>query len=308
MKIPTAVVGLGKIGLTYDIDELGQVKANQVMTHCRSIYISDFFQLEYLIDPNPDAVQRAVALYGGNGYQSLADALNEESPKLLILSVPTDLHLDTLLFISEKWQPSIYLIEKPFGKNSEEARKMARVLQNQNTKVFVNYMRRYLPNFASLKSSALFKNRGELQSVKIDGYGTLRNIFSHFFDLLLFLETSRSLGLSKKEPILSELGSLIFRDPLTGVHYELNGVGESLRNCEMTIAYDYMTIHVTSNGRCIEVRDLHQNSLEHFDIEETSFKSYQSAVLKEIGMDYGSVEPTSCVEDAILIHEFIESI
>lgn len=308
MRIPTAVVGLGKIGLTYDLDELGQLKANQTMTHCRSIYNSNFFQLEYLIDPNPDAVQTAVGLYGCAGYQSLADALNKESPKLVILSVPTDLHLETLELIAEKWQPSIYLIEKPFGKNLQEASQMAEVLQKQNTKVFVNYMRRYLPNFVSLKSTPLFQGRGALQSVKINGYGTLGNIFSHFFDLLLFLETSRSLGITKKQTSLSDLGGLMFRDPLTGVQYELNGVGKAPRDCEMTIAYESMTVYVTSNGRCIEVRDLHENFLQHFDLEETSFKSYQSAVLNEIARGYSSVRLNSCVDDAILVHQFIESI
>lgn len=306
MRIPTAVVGLGKVGLTYDLNELGQLKANQTMTHCRSIYNSNFFQLEYLIDPNWDAVQTAVGLYGGAGYQSLADALKEESPELVILSVPTDLHFETLQLIAEKWQPSIYLIEKPFGRNSQEASQMAGALQN--TKVFVNYMRRYLPNFISLKSTAFFQGRGALQSVKINGYGTLENIFSHFFDLLLFLETSSSLGITKKQTSLSDLGSLIFRDPLTGVKYELNGVGKAPRDCEMTIAYESMTVYVTSSGRCIEVRDSHENFLQHFDLEETSFKSYQSAVLKEIAMEYSSVRLTSCVDDAILVHQFIESI
>ncbi len=308
MRIPAAVVGLGKIGLTYDLDEQGQLKANQTMTHCRSIYNSNFFQLEYLIDPNPEAVQTAVGLYGGAGYQSLADALNEESPKLVVLSVPTDLHLETLQLITERWQPSLYLIEKPFGKNSQEASQMARALQKQNTNVFVNYMRRYLPNFVSLKSAALFKDRGALQSVKINGYGTLGNIFSHFFDLLLFLETSCSLGITKKKTSVLDLGSLIFTDPLTGVKYELNGVGQAPRNCEMTIAYESMTVYVTSNGRCIEVRDFQENFLQQFDLNETGFKSYQSAVLKEIAMNYSSVGLTSCVDDAILVHQFIESI
>jgi hypothetical protein len=308
LKIPAAVIGLGKIGLTYDLDETRQLKANQVMTHCRSVSNSDLFKLEYSIDLNPEAVQTAVSLYGGSGYQSLGEALSQESPQLIILSVPTEFHLATLLCIAKVWQPSVYLIEKPFGKNSQEARQMANLIEAQNVNVYVNYMRRYLPNFLLLKSATSFKERGQLKSVRINGYGSLRNIFSHFLDIILFLESSSILGITKKQEIVSSFGFIGFKDPITGIQFELNGVGNSLRDCEMNLTYEYVRINVSSNGRCIGIYNPNGNLLQVFDLKESEFNSYQSNVLKEIAHNYNSDNHTTCAEDAILIHRFIESI
>ena len=297
MKISTAIVGLGKIGLAYDLDDLGVVKPNQVMTHCRSVSESDFFKISYLIDPQIESIQIAVHQYGGVGFQSFIEVEAQDSPQLLILSVPTSLHLETLLDVSEKWKPNAYLIEKPFGSSSSEARQMRDVLKLQGAKVYVNYFRRYLPNFVSLKSSPIFHSRGKLNSVVINGYGTLENIFSHFLDLLIFLESPTILGLSKKVKNSSDIESLKFEDAASGVVFELNGVGWGIRECEMTLVYDCLKIHDTKDG-----------STELFNVSASVFNSYQAFVLKRIEDEFSLSQKNSSVEDAIRIHEFLESI
>lgn len=308
MKISTAIVGLGKIGLTYDLDEFGVAKPNQVMTHCRSVSESDFFKMSCLIDPQFDSVRLAVHQYGGVGFHSLVEAEAQDSPQLLILSVPTFCHLETLLDITEKWKPTAYLIEKPFGSSSSEARQMRDILKLQGAKVYVNYFRRYLPNFISLKSSAMFRNRGRLKSVAINGYGTLENIFSHFLDLLIFLESPSILGLSKKSKYSSDMENLRFDDDASGVHFELNGVGHGIRECNMTLAYDFVVIEMTLSGCCLKIHDLKEGSTELFNLGTSVFNSYQAFVLKRIEDEFSLVQKDSPMEDAIRIHEFLESI
>lgn len=308
MKIPTAIIGLGNIGLTYDLNGLGQIKPNQVMTHCQSVSRSDFFAVKYLIDTSDAVTQMAVHLYGGVGIQSLTKETNGESPKFVIISVPTSLHLETLLKVINRWNPCIYLIEKPFGINSKEALKMAALLQSQDARVYINYVRRYLPNFLALKSSSVFQDRGRLNFVRITGYGTLENVFSHFFDLLLYLEGSTSLGVSKKITTASGFGMLKFKDDSSGVQFELKGIGQSIRECEMTLVFDSISINITSNGRCIQVNGLQGNPLVDFNLDQSEFDSYQAIVLKKIQADYHLNQKNSCVEDAVLIHKFIESI
>lgn len=308
MKISTAIIGLGKIGLTYDFDELGAAKPNQVMTHCRSVSASDFFKVSYLIDSQVSAVQMAVHQYGGVGFQSVAEAEGRDSPQLVIVSVPTTLHLETLSNVAEKWSPSIFLIEKPFGGSSHDAMKMKEILQLQNAKVYINYFRRYLPNFISLKSSPLFLNRGRLHSVVINGYGTLENIFSHFLDLLMYIESSSILGLSKKLTNSSGIGNLSFKDATSGILYELNGVGKGIRECEMTLVYDSVVIEMTSDGHCLEIRSLQGRSINVFNVDNSVFNSYQAIVLKRIADEFTLHEKNTSVEDAICIHGFIESI
>ena len=308
MKISTAIVGLGKIGLAYDLDDLGVAKPNQVMTHCRSVSESDFFKISYLIDPQIESLKMAIDRYGGVGFHSLVKADTQDSPQLLILSVPTSLHLETLLNVSKKWKPNTYLIEKPFGSSSSEARQMRDVLKIQDAKVYVNYFRRYLPNFVSLKSSPIFRSRGKLNSVVINGYGTLENIFSHFLDLLIFLESPTSLGLSKKIKYSSDLENLKFKDTDSGVVFELNGVGRGVCECEMTLVYDFTVIEMTSNGGCLKIHDTKDGSTELFSVSTSLFNSYQAFVLKRIEDEFSLDQKNSSMEDAIHIHEFLESI
>lgn len=308
MKISTAIIGLGKIGLTYDFDEFGIAIPNQIMTHSRSVSASEFFKISYLIDWKVDAIQMAVHQYGGVGFQSVTEAEGQDSPQLVIVSVPTSLHLETLFDITKKWSPSAYLIEKPFGSSSHEARQMGELLQLQGAKVYVNYFRRYLPNFISLKLSPLFHNRGRLHSVAINGYGTLENIFSHFLDLLIYIESSPILGLSKKSKYSAGIGNLTFKDSISGILFKLNGVGQGIRECEMTLVYDSMVIEMTSNGRCLEIRDAQGSSLDVFNVDNSVFDSYQAIVLKRIADEFRLSEKNTSVEDAIRIHEFIESI
>ena len=308
MKISTAIVGLGKIGLAYDLDDLGVAKPNQVMTHCRSVSESDFFKISYLIDPQIESIQIAVHQYGGVGFQSFIEVEAQDSPQLLILSVPTSLHLETLLDVSEKWKPNAYLIEKPFGSSSSEARQMRDILKLQGAKVYVNYFRRYLPNFVSLKSSPIFHSRGKLNSVVINGYGTLENIFSHFLDLLIFLESPAILGLSKKVKNSSDIENLKFEDAASGVVFELNGVGRGIRECEMMLVYDFTVIEMTSNGGCLKIHDTKDGSTELFNVSASVFNSYQAFVLKRIEDEFSLSQKNSSVEDAIRVHEFLESI
>ncbi len=308
MKISTAIIGLGKIGLTYDLDEFGVAIPNQVMTHCRSVSESNFFKISYLIDSQIEPVQVAVHQYGGAGFQSVVEAQGQDAPQLVIVSVPTSFHLKTLLEITEKWNPAAYLIEKPFGSSSNEARQMRDILELRDAKVYVNYLRRYLPNFISLRSSPLFHNRGRLKSVVINGYGTLENIFSHFLDLLIYIESSSILGLSKKSIYSSDNENLKFKDTVTGVLFELNGIGQGIRECEMTLVYNSVIIEMTSNGRCLEIRTTQGNTIDIFNVSKNAFDSYQAIVLKRIADEFTLSERNTSVTDAIRIHGFIESI
>ena len=308
MKVPTAILGLGKIGLTYDLDKMGKPIPNQIMTHCRSVSGSDYFAVSYLIDLQIDKVRLGVELYGGAGFQTVAEAEGPDLPQLVIVSVPTSIHSEILLEIAEKWKPTTYLIEKPFGGSSYEARQMESILNTQGANVYVNYLRRYLPNFNSLKLSRFFQNRGELYSVVINGYGTLGNIFSHFLDLLIFIESDLMLGSSTKSKFSSSTKNLRFLDSDSGILFEFNGVGEAMRECEMTLFYESLVIVIIANGRNLEIQDLKGSTIAAFNIDNSIFNSYQAIVLKRISDEFGLSKVNTSIAEAIRIHEFIESI
>ncbi len=308
LKRSTAIIGLGKIGLTYDLDEFGKAIPNQTMTHCRSVSSSQFFTLSYLIDSSNEANRLAVHHYGGIGFASISEAADQNSPELVIVSVPTTSQLKVVLDIINVWSPKLYLIEKPFGSSAIESRQMRDALERQGARVFVNYFRRYLPNFISLKSSSEFARRGSLRSVKIDAYGSVQNIFSHFFDLLIFFESALVLGVSKKNILVSALGTIIFTDPDSKISFELSGIGQDACDCSMILNYDFLVVKMFSNGRLLEIYDVDGNLTAQFKIENSVFNAYQKFVFNEIEDTFESIHSNSCVSDALRVHEFIESI
>ena len=307
MEISTAVIGLGKVGLTYDLDARGNLLPNQVMTHCRAISLSDFFQIRYLVDSNLLAIQTAVNHYGGLALNSI-QARDSIGPAFVVVSVPTSNHLQVIESIIETWNPGTYLIEKPFGRTLNESRKIQELLRNQDARVYINYFRRYLPNFTSLKTSSLFQSRGKLLNVTINGYGTLLNIFSHFLDLIIYFESSSILGTSAKTKFSVESGSIQFIDPTTEISFELNGVDQGYLECEMTLRYENLEIFMISNGKRLEIRSLDGHTLETFELDDTTFSSYQSFVLNHIEEEYSPSRKNTSMDDAIRIHEFLESI
>jgi hypothetical protein len=76
----------------------------------------------------------------------------------------------------------------------------------------------------------------------------------------------------------------------------------------MTLVYDSMVIEMTLSGRCIEIRDVHGSSIATFNADKSVFDSYQAFVLRRISEEFNLTKENSTIEDAIRIHEFIESI
>ena len=308
MKITTAIIGLGKIGLTYDFNQDEKDTEFSVRTHCRAVSESYFFEITTLIDLDSAALEFATRKYGGQGFKSLSEVKHQASPRLVIISLPTSEHLNTLLEISNFWHPDVYLIEKPFGASSSEARKMNEVLLKQNSKVYVNYIRRFLPNFKSLKSSKIFDGRGSLLSVKITGYGTLLNIFSHFLDLLIYLEDSSILGHSVKSTTRNQLDNCLTIETSKGKRFDFVGIGGKPRECEMLLSYEKILVSVLNNGKTVKVFDYNGTILDSFDVSSSIFNAYQAVVLNQIASEFEMKDRNQSTLDAINIHEFFESI
>lgn len=305
--ISTAIIGLGKVGLTYDLDSNGHLLPNQVMTHCRAISLSSFFEITCLVDSESRAIDTAMSHYEGSGFKSVQEVAPRQ-PELVIVSVPTSEQLQVIQAVTNSWDSTIFLIEKPFGNSLIESRKIRDLLLSRNAKVYVNYFRRYLPNFASLKTSSHFQGRGKLLKVTINAYGTLGNIFSHFLDLIIFLESSLILGKVEKTTFLDETDGTRFLDSTSGVQYILKGIGQTPNDCEVSLLYEHVVISIAANGRCVQINSLGGSSLAVFDIDLTTFYSYQSFVVKHIEEDFFLARNNTAMDDAIRIHEFIESV
>jgi hypothetical protein len=301
-----SIIGLGKIGVLYDLQN-NKLNKDQTFTHIGAITKSKYFRLGMLVEPNLETVLMMQKLFPNIRITSELVKGSCDKSDLVIISTPTYTHFKILYEVIDNFHPKVILIEKPFGSNYLESNQMLKVLKESGIKTYVNYFRRYLPHFNSLRSDRYFQSRGLLLKVKLTAYGSIANIFSHFFDLLAYLEGTHYLTNSKKDKLLKTTSSIQFIDTSVGVYYSLEGIGSSQINPYMKLEYENLTIIIHNNGRDICLLSSNNVILRNLNCPEEIFINYQLAVLNTIGLDWSGENNYEHVEQSVRIHSFIES-
>jgi len=307
-RVSLGIIGLGQIGLKYDLDKDNLWKKNQIMTHVGSANKSKLFGIKYLIDENENTLELAKQLFPKTKCLTLGDALQFQGPDMLVIAAPTSTHLSIVNEIEGSWNPKIFLLEKPMGANSNEADEIFKKLSVGAAFVIVNYFRRFLPHTRNLVENEIFIARGRLRKVSIHGYGTLNNIFSHFIDLIVFFEGSEILDLGRKD-ILEATGSTLFlKDLNTGIYYTFYGLGDLPRACEMRLEYDNLIIVMSENGRSFNLFGEGETLVHSEYLSQENFNRYQKYVYSFISKQLNHLPGHSNMLDSLKIHRFFESI
>lgn len=195
--ITVALVGLGRIGFQNDSLRHSPIP----LTHlaCLSEYKNVSVVLG--IDKDNSICRKFQEI---TGIETLSD-LDEikRAVDLLVISAPTESHLDLISSLSKRLSPRIVVCEKPLGINLRDAEEIVAISEKNNFQLFVPYTRRYLSQcklFANLITSKIY---GEICEVSVEyGQGLLIN-GSHFVNLADFLLT----GLGSEVANLSDTNS-----------------------------------------------------------------------------------------------------
>lgn len=148
MSIRALVVGLGQIGMGYDLHHDPNLF---VMTHARAFQVHPAFELAGGVDSDTKRISLFESQYSRPGYTNLAVALKERQPELVVIATPTELHIQTLYTILENHIPKAVLCEKPLAYNLEQATAMVDACESSGVKFYVNYMRRSDRGVAEVK-------------------------------------------------------------------------------------------------------------------------------------------------------------
>ena len=176
------IVGLGKIGMGYDL-ELDPAKA--VYSHSRALSLHPAFELFGAVDPSAAQRELFERHYGQPAYADIESALKAGTASIVIIALPTVKHSETLNTVLHS-KPKLILCEKPLAYDLVEARKMVVACENAGVKLFVNYMRKADMGAIEVKkrieSGAIAL---PIKGVAWYSKGFLHN-GSHFFNLLEF--------------------------------------------------------------------------------------------------------------------------
>ena len=175
------VVGLGQIGMGYDIDLDPE---QHIYSHARAFDRHPGFRLVGGVDPDPVARAAFSSTYGVAVYEIPETALVELAPDLVVIAVPTPLHGATLEAVLQTGSVKAVLCEKPLSYDLEESQRMIRACDEKGVRLLVNYMRRSDPAVIEIKRRLdVGEIQGPVKGVVWYGGGLIHN-GSHFFNLL----------------------------------------------------------------------------------------------------------------------------
>jgi len=172
-KINTILIGLGKIGLEYDLN------SKKFLTFSKVISSDKRFDLICAVDPNLSQQKKFRSKYRCDSFSNISLALKNYSPELAIISTPTNKHLISFEKIVNCNTLKYIIIEKPGTYNSKDLEKIIKICKKKKIKLFVNYNR----SFDEKGRKKILKLIGSKNLIVIIYNRGLFNNCSHFISL-----------------------------------------------------------------------------------------------------------------------------
>jgi hypothetical protein len=173
------VIGCGNIGSQYDFNN------EEIQTHAKAFSQNPSIQLT-VFDINKELEKRVCQKYMCQFVSDLsANTLKEFD--IVSICTPTQTHFEILKTAINANVKTI-ICEKPISSDFDEMEKIKEIYENGNSKILVNYIRRFQPAFAELKDylqNSLLIN--DLVNINIKYQRGFINNCSHAFDLIEFL-------------------------------------------------------------------------------------------------------------------------
>jgi predicted dehydrogenase len=186
MKFSVVIIGLGNIGMLYDIN---LPKKKNILTHCNAFAQHPDFELIGGVETNSELRSSFEAEYQLPSSADLQSLISENnfSPDVFVIATPTESHLSVINQIIVASNPIGILCEKPLAHDLEEAIEINRLCKDQNIKLFINFMRRADPAILNLKHRIHSEQiKAPYKLVAWYSKGLIHN-GSHFIDLFNFL-------------------------------------------------------------------------------------------------------------------------
>jgi predicted dehydrogenase len=145
----TIIIGLGDIGLNYDL----KLDINKyIFTHSRAVDLHSGFELKGGVDISVDARREFSKNYCIDTFKSIKEALIKIKPEVIIVSTYSTSHLQVIQEIYKYFKPLAILCEKPMGENLKSGKEILRICKKMGSKLYVNYARCCMPGNIEIKS------------------------------------------------------------------------------------------------------------------------------------------------------------
>ena len=181
VKILTAaVVGLGNIGLGYDLKH----QRNYVLTHTKAFQKHQGFNLLFGVDLHRGNQKAFTKFTGRPAFGSLREAAPDfDRVDVVSVCVPLNQRRQVLKDVF-KFKPKVIILEKPMASTVREAQEFMRLCAKHKIALCINYPRRFDATTEKLHKIIQSKVYGKILAAEVFYNGGLYNNASHFIDLL----------------------------------------------------------------------------------------------------------------------------
>ncbi|HWR45777.1 Gfo/Idh/MocA family oxidoreductase [Sporomusa sp.] len=176
-----AVIGLGQIGLTYDLDP----KRERPSSHALAYDLHPQIELVAAADVSKEqgaVLHRLVPEV--RFYQSLPELLQNHVPDIISICTPPVHHLPAIQYVLRNTAVRIIFCEKPLVRSLEEVAILKQALEGSHCLLVPNLSRRWNSGMQRVKAEAVSGKYGELQKIHVRYTRGIFNTGAHIFDLL----------------------------------------------------------------------------------------------------------------------------
>ena len=131
------IIGLGKIGMEYDI----KYDENHILSHSRAFDSHEDFKIVAGVDVDLEKCSLFNLKYNVKTYSSLHLAMDEVDASIFVISTSTESHHKVINQIFDITSPLVILCEKPICYGLEDAKNIIARCKENNSTLYVNYMR-----------------------------------------------------------------------------------------------------------------------------------------------------------------------
>ena len=154
MKNSVLIVGLGNIGLIYDYNK----SLKYIETLSKAFFKNPSFNLLGAVDTSIKKTLLFKKKFDLPAYNSIEKAINKLKPNIIVIAVNTEYHLKIINYIFSFYRPNIIFCEKPIAYSYQDSLKIKELCKKNRCKIFINYSRRSLKKFKTIKKKYIFNN------------------------------------------------------------------------------------------------------------------------------------------------------
>ncbi|OGD63341.1 hypothetical protein A2160_02550 [Candidatus Beckwithbacteria bacterium RBG_13_42_9] len=263
-QLNVLIIGAGNIGAFYD-----DPHSKNILTHAHAFTKHKGFNLLGFVDTNQKKAERAAAIWKASAFSTTTEAFNQKGVDVAVVATPDEHHYEILEKIS-RFPVKLVLAEKPFVKNTTEAKEILRIYQKKKIPGVVNYTRRFVPEFAKIKESILKDKYGTfITGSGYYGKGIIHN-GSHLIDLLGWL-----IGKVQSQQIIQTFFDFNKDDPSVSAVLKLKENRPFFLQAINCRLFSIFELDLVFARKRIIIKDLGQ-TIEEYAVEKSKiYKGYQ---------------------------------